>query len=1509
MAKHKAVEVGLNLGGQGLGANQLELGNIEFGLGKSLPFAINRVRANLRADMHEGSHELLFGERAIRIRIPKQAPCDMSIHFEGSSRRVYLNAIKIDFSAPIVLENFFTTLDEVQLLFADSSQGPFSLWSKASEYLNKFAEFKGVKLIRERVIKGALSESFLRSKEAFGRGVERAEEAMDNLIKVSLTSLECRAYEHFDGRILHIYFTGELIFNDKMRFAFNQLRIPESFIPQFYSDIGILLQQFCVDSTRGTSLMRSFLGMIEAMEGSISASLLFSGLDFRFITREERHLQLSLSGERELSFEASVDVGRVGEEIAFLAQGKLLQGTELCIHSRFACNLREEQLISLSSSLDENNDWRFSMLGTGKDLEGRWEVLHGSYVRGLDFGLLAKEGRTYVGFDGGLEVKKIELFGAFDFGMQLRERVVYLHALSLQIQGDLAFEPGTRLNGVDMDARLRIVQGPFEMRCVRKVNGEINATLHADVKLAVDALVLVAVFPEFGLTEPQMSLNFEGTASADLHASFREDHQHAMLIAFDHSKVEAQLTLFRALWCKAKISLENPAQFVCEATKLQLTNKGLQSSDFALAWDLESSPMLCVEERQAPLFVAELCHGGFDFHISNAGLVRTSGGSGLFDGHFFNALLNPAEEREKWLSLLDLENFGQTLIPTLRIVSEKAARFVSFVLKKVAAFKHFAKREGYHELKDFLPTDVLGRTLSQILVGSDVLKLEMQSIVEDIVQANGIDRKLIAHLVDRYFPDHEYHFELDRLLRWLDHVLSPIAFVRPEITHQPALCLQEPYLHTCASLPSAAQCYALPLEPESLPELLAYGCGFSLAQLQWLKDQQIACNSACSERLNTLIQIKEKIAEQEPQGGGYIFQDFSIDLFLGTLLERENAALSELEARESAGFEAIFRSLLSPEDVATLLSAGISSKYHGQLVQINQDRLFDLILRRGRDYAIAVFYEIGQGNVRILNSMLLSFLEQSQSHLRKTVNRAKAMSELLDYDVPNRADYMAGGHRAKDSYYAAIHELSVYILSQSQAYEAAKMHMQMLRNPLRGTTTTQGELEQNAHQLLQAADNMAQGFDFDNLEPDNDITIRLQSMRDAYGEAYAAAQTLLKAQPSAFKLAWFSDFWSRTHEMLVLRSFLRNLRDQVEECVAWTERRIGHSLPSDEQARLKIAIDILYFHPEDKERLLHDPLVRLQIEPPKGRVDLSIISSMGIITEGKQGFELASSYERLQKERGIKLVRTDTGTIRTLNYNADVIQRTIMGVEGPFAMVGYSQGCANMLEAERRLYQGTPQMREKLSKLVARQFLCSALNGSPHGSCGAAKYLQAIVEGEGILKFYQAVYSKSVIQGAFSILKTLMESRYGTHFLGSVGSVSHEGLAALSRDGQFSADVPSLSMRGVLSQDVPDCLALMRNHYIKQTQDPLNDSQVGEESAYGYFVWNRNKDVDELRRSAIATKTLEAHHWSPLFKDIEFVETGSDRERLVYRGPKDLFIFPWIEGLIMFGNLPIVADA
>ena len=171
---------------------------------------------------------------------------------------------------------------------------------------------------------------------------------------------------------------------------------------------------------------------------------------------------------------------------------------------------------------------------------------------------------------------------------------------------------------------------------------------------------------------------------------------------------------------------------------------------------------------------------------------------------------------------------------------------------------------------------------------------------------------------------------------------------------------------------------------------------------------------------------------------------------------------------------------------------------------------------------------------------------------------------------------------------------------------------------------------------------------------------------------------------------------------------------------------------SSEQKLIDSILDVLIYDRYDREKLRCDPLVRLLISNPEEcNYDFTIVTAMGVITDGKAGTELQGTLQRLEKNRGVKFIRADTGSARSFEYNAERIIEAIESTKSynvPFGLLGYSQGCANALMAESILYSGTPEQQDYIKRnLACRQLLFSAANGSSHGASADKKASRIIL--------------------------------------------------------------------------------------------------------------------------------------------------------------------------------------
>ena len=78
---------------------------------------------------------------------------------------------------------------------------------------------------------------------------------------------------------------------------------------------------------------------------------------------------------------------------------------------------------------------------------------------------------------------------------------------------------------------------------------------------------------------------------------------------------------------------------------------------------------------------------------------------------------------------------------------------------------------------------------------------------------------------------------------------------------------------------------------------------------------------------------------------------------------------------------------------------------------------------------------------------------------------------------------------------------------------------------------------------------------------------------------------------------------------------------------------------SDADTLTLLVILALYFFEADYAPLVSDPLVRLLLKEPSYKLDFTIVSAMGVITEGIMGLELNNSFRRIYEERGVVAIR------------------------------------------------------------------------------------------------------------------------------------------------------------------------------------------------------------------------------------------------------------------------------
>ena len=1154
-----------------------------------------------------------------------------------------------------------------------------------------------------------------------------------------------------------------------------------------------------------------------------------------------------------------------------------------------------------------------------------------------------------------LKLAPTPIRGTVTLGLSAEQRTFFVHTVELDIQGHVSWDNAIPLVFSTAHTQFPTCEGDFDLTLTKDAHERLCADLDIDMLFELQSAVQVTTIPEFNLNDKLMNVCTDGRVNAKLHAEMDTQSQDSLKAEFSPSAISLTLENFACKRDAFAIESGSPVSIDIDIERAAISADGIGQSVLSLSWKSANSPLLCVKTEKTPFLTDFSGSGHIKVHTSEQGLIHFSDGTGFYDEHFFNALLYPEHEKEKLVALLFHKPLLSNLESIVRALASVTGPVPTQLVERIKTW--YARVNAYgipFNLKSASSTSTLSQMVSLFLFDRLDEADEIKSILDKIVLSQGYDLYKIMELLGRAFPNADIT-RYASLLRVVGTAVSVIPFSSPEVTHHEACSETEPRI---ALLPSANHLYDLDLttldERQALykdhaPNLIdnaitrariyKYAAGYTVAQLEWLLAHHADKFDADQRlKLKHLIDIKRRIHKQEPREGSFIVQDFNIDFFLQSLLDAEDKVLpyasdvsgirDEYTAdEESNELIECFATWVTPEDISRLLSAGIASRITSQLVQLNQARLLDYLVKRGTTFARATFYEAGAGSDRILASLLMSYLAEDQSLIKDPADRVEVLNKLLRLDIPRRAEHMPGGIHAAESYYKKIYDIA-HQINGFTAYDAAKLRMQSERVSMQNALTDSGNAPKLPPHLermpaeddiaeivrgLEKADSLGQKL-VARLQADQPFDDDLaRSAQKAYAYTYRVASAVLKKHPDAFQHNEFRKFYARTYESLLIQTLDRDLMDDIDQVRRWFEVRTGIAQSEvatlSRKARRNAIIDMIYYRDSDREVRRRDPLTWLDTRPAPGPIDLTILFAPGVITDGKAGHELSTAVERLKETYDIPFLRSDTGNIKSLAYNTEILANDIRRLHTPFMLFGYSQGCANMMSAEASLRASTPEDRATLDNLVARHFICSALNGSPHATAGVEVLRRVLMEAEVALKSFAAITSSQLTNLLFNLVRKALDAPFITMSLNSVESLSYAGLEKLARDAQFTPGVITTELQGVLTNYVPETLYYVLTHYQQQTISEAlpngmpNDSQVGIDSAHGYFAFNRNASVDLLRKEAMPSCTLNAHHWMPPYDEVAFCETPLDVQNAVYRAPKDIALFPAIEALILFGRI------
>jgi hypothetical protein len=1467
----------------------VHLSDIDFGL-------LQRLTADFVVRLRPGRHSIPLAEgRPLQIEYGQAAEARATLDVaeereEGHDPAVLLRRLNVAFPKPIVIHNVLHVLAEVHTLFEDRTVGPLLQSGPAREAWRRLRA-----LLPERV-------------QNLGGWFEES----DSIGVVLLERIQARP--RFRRRTqtweLRVSFCGSIRLAGGMVRPFSDVELPNVILPtphavldQLFSASPLVSADVTVDKAPALALLRALLGSLDTGQGSFALSARLPRL----------RLQTTLIDGTEAEL-----VGRPSDEVTVAGP----------VQVTFGQRESEVRLDGLSLRFPQEGISLDAGLTLGYDLEASapkklWDRLDGSLALAIREGSRIPALPLVLGFTHPLTTRRssvplrlsdVEVDGSGALSVVGGALALKPTTRHIRFAGAVATDGAAESVGAFSRARTELGDGRFEGRIELDPGGIWRFGLSSSVSFGYHLQRALQAVPEFMIEDGDLTATVRGQARLELQVEVSLPSPNAAKADLRGTSLAFALDQADVAIGPRLVCLPRDTEVVARVRKAPLSPAGLGPTVVDLRWDLRGAPcLLRAGRREVSLLARGLRTGALTVKLQGGrGLEFAGSERGFFGVRFWKALLDPTAHLETWLDVLRSEDAQRRFIGALEVFAPELGEFLADLRQMGLSVRAILAREGMREPKDLIPRQRLVRFLSLLLAGNEALEARLEPIVRDVTEGRGLAVREMKLLLWEQLEDLSYDYEIDWIVRSLQLLLSPTEpVVREAIQEAPALAEDPRYRDARQGLPAAAHIYRWVAEGRitrqreaELVRLLPY---LSLAQLDWLAHTgaERFAEPARAE-IRFAYELKRRVQRLSDAYGGVRFavQTSWVAALLG----------EALAVGVRGGVPG--RAPLGPEEVATLLQVGLATGRQGAATQCNNRLLLDYLRQRPRAFTIEVLVELGNQNPRALTGALFAFLDQDQDDLREPMELSAFLEERLGLPVPRKADYLAGGVRARESYTAALDALSAAILARSEPYLSAKAHLQTVRHRPRGVPTlTAPSLQARATQAqaaIASARRAAAECRFAKT-PKGARAAAAEARRQAeatalYEAAFEDCRALLAEEPRAVLLPWLSRFWAENEEALVVHSVVTNYEEDLDRVRFWLHRRLverkregfdeahearlmeralGYPPLEDRQALVDAVIDVLYAAARDRTALKRAPLVRLLVPPPAGRYDFTIVSAMGVITEGARGRELEEAYRRLWERRRVRVLRADTATGRSLEYNAQRLIDMVRQARTPWGYIGYSQGCANGLMAEGLLKAGTPPEQRLLDRFVARKLLYSAANGSVHGTSGARKVARALVQVERALKPYQATFSRPATETFYRAVRALMDSRAFVQAMGGWHSLTFERAHALHRDLQVVEHAVTSTNRGACEPPfVPEALEYMYALLTLLQPGAAHDTQVVVDDARGQATSVANEWTRALARLDTGSRVENIHHWSPLSFETKFVTTAQDRMRGVYDGPR-----------------------
>lgn len=1508
----------------------LELpGRFDVNLDQVDPDLLTHLAAHYTVALTEGSHTIpLSRSLDIPVEIAAGTTVQGRLVAEATAEGTTISQLSLDISPGLDLRNIVPVLTRLNTLFQDRSISRFITEQRLLTGPVRRPR-TGLRRRIERRVRPRL-DRWLPPGSAERQALHDLRVALEGggeqLADVVLTRVEARPVRRGDVTALSLHFWGTFNVLGRAPVPFRSVQLPALLLPLPHATLKGLLSG---DPLATAVLHRDRVPVVDL---AMALSRAIGGLEatVELETRvPEVEAHLDLPGRDQLLVSASTaDTARAElQVVGEVTEHDLVLRAER-VHADLAggqIDLDAELHIELTGDHDPDDTVAGAI--TVAAIDGAWP----RDALSVDLDARLHEGSRLEALSGRVRYRHDVLYGEADIGLDLTE--IAGHG-SVRLEGlDPASGTG-RATATSFDTSMSFqgrtgswLDGPnarFEISSLAGTAGghidvdaeQLHIRLTGLTSAAVDVASTLGPLPELELESGALVGQTEARVQVDLrlHEHTRDDG--LAVLDLDGSRAEVVLDRFELALDDRTLTLPTDSRFHLSVEHGLLDSSAWGEAELGIQWDLQGqSPVLTRGEARAELFVDALRKGELQARITPVGglVIHGEDTGSLWDARYWNALLNPDQELDRWLAILDDDLALQHVIDTATVFSEEAGTWVSAARDLARRIQTAVEAEGIATPGDFIPARTITRVLSRVLVESTELEERLFPIVEQTTSGRGLDVRAAKILLEETLPLHDWGFELDRGLRWLAQVLSPTRPIPPRPVRELLPVARVPvHAQRLRALPDASCLYATIGSEEPLPAEFSAAVGrlssyLSLEQIEWiLAAERTDWRPVDHTRLKHTQALKRRVrALSEDYGGpGYLFQALAIAMWVGPTVEWVPSEATLPIPGEPAELLGHPDCPLGPEDAAVLLQAGLAAPLNDRVVQHNQRLLLELVFAQPPEFTRSVLVHMSGANAEALVGVLMALLDLPQGIVREPLDMVEELSSRLSLRLPLLTDYLAGGRYARRSYYQALGVAAERILAEAEPWLALRSHLQVVHHEVHPgpvDTPENTALLRAARRAVAEAEALSDTCTFRGRE-----LARQNRARAAWHEAFAACRALTEADPVAFRRPWVKALMAREYEALMVRSVVRNVQHDVDDTRPWLRRRLGRAIPRSLQGMIDAVIKVLYWDPADRERLRTDPLVRLLVDPPEGRYDMTIVAAMGVVTDGAEGVELARAFARLADTYGIEAIRADTANVRSLHYNALRIEEAVRQVDGPWGYIGYSQGCANGLVAETRLRGGTPEQQAHAERLVGRHLLFSAVNGSGHGTSGEWKMRQAMIDGDHLVAHYQAVLSRQAVGIGLQLFRMALDSRLLVHTMGGMDSVSQEGADRVGRELQAVGTAPTTTLRGIVTDDLrPEGLDLLSQALTAQIESELHDTQIHIDDSHGYPVRIRSPHADQLREVEIGSRPQLTHHWSPLHATVDFLTTDRDRERRIYDFPEDRHVFPWVELLATFGLIAV----